>query len=104
MERDASSKTASRELGYVTVWAEDGHQALGEIEREPSRFEVVLSNVVMPGIHGVQLAGEIRRRRPGLPVVPTSGYSDVHLDVREGSVQRPRGKLNDLLAHGSGSR
>ncbi|MEE7441871.1 PAS domain S-box protein [Methylobacterium oryzae] len=73
----AFAEQALRELGYVTVWAKDGHQALGEIEREPSRFEVVFSDVVMPVMNGVQLAGEIRRRRPGIPVVLTSGYSDV---------------------------
>ncbi len=31
----------------------------------------------MPGMNGVELAGEIRRRRPDIPVVLTSGYSDV---------------------------
>jgi len=31
---------------------------------------------VMPGITGVALARELRRRRPGLPVVLTSGYSE----------------------------
>jgi PAS domain S-box-containing protein len=73
----AFAEQALRELGYVTVWAKDGHTALAEIGRAPSRFEVVFSDVVMPGMNGVELAGEIRRRRPGLPVVLTSGYSDV---------------------------
>jgi DNA-binding NtrC family response regulator len=37
----------------------------------------VFSDVVMPGIGGVELGQEIRRRYPGLPVVLTSGYSHV---------------------------
>ncbi|WP_272913249.1 hybrid sensor histidine kinase/response regulator [Methylobacterium sp. SyP6R] len=73
----AFAEQALRELGYVTVWAKDAHQALAEIERDSSQFEVVFSDVVMPGMNGVELAGEIRRRRPDIPVVLTSGYSDV---------------------------
>jgi signal transduction histidine kinase/ActR/RegA family two-component response regulator len=73
----AFAQQALSELGYSTVWATDGAKALAEIERIPFRFEVVFSDVMMPGMNGVELAGEIRRRRPDLPVVLTSGYSDV---------------------------
>ena len=38
---------------------------------------MVFSDVVMPGMNGVDLAREIRRRHPDLPVVLTSGYSHV---------------------------
>ncbi len=62
----AFAEQALRELGYVTVWAKDAHQALAEIERDSSQFEVVFSDVVMPGMNGVELAGEIRRRRPDI--------------------------------------
>ena len=37
----------------------------------------MFTDVVMPGISGVELGHEIRRRYPGLPVVLTSGYSNV---------------------------
>jgi len=73
----AFAQQALSELGYATVWATDATKALAEIERVPFRFEVVFSDVVMPGMNGVELAGEIRRRRPDIPVVLTSGYSDV---------------------------
>ncbi|BAQ45903.1 MULTISPECIES: hybrid sensor histidine kinase/response regulator [Methylobacterium] len=73
----AFAQQALSELGYSTVWATDAQKALAEIERIPFRFEVVFSDVMMPGMNGVELAGEIRRRRPDLPVVLTSGYSDV---------------------------
>ena len=73
----AFAQQALSELGYSTVWATDGTKALAEIERIPFRFEVVFSDVMMPGMNGVELAGEIRRRRPNIPVVLTSGYSDV---------------------------
>ncbi|KQT54062.1 histidine kinase [Methylobacterium sp. Leaf456] len=73
----AFAQQALRELGYSTVWATDAAKALAEMERVPFRFEVVFSDVVMPGMNGVELANEIRRRRPDLPVVLASGYSDV---------------------------
>ncbi len=73
----AFARQALDELGYATVWATDAEKALAEIERIPFRFEVVFSDVVMPGMNGLDLAAEIRRRRPDIPVVLTSGYSDV---------------------------
>ena len=79
----AFANQALAELGYETVWATDAEKALAEIERVPFRFEVVFSDVVMPGMNGIALAREIRRRYPRLPVVLTSGYSDVLAD--EGS-------------------
>ena len=39
--------------------------------------DLVFSDVIMPGMNGVELAGLIRERYPGLPVVLTSGYSNV---------------------------
>jgi CheY-like chemotaxis protein len=39
--------------------------------------DLVFSDVIMPGMNGVALAGVIRERFPGLPVVLTSGYSNV---------------------------
>ncbi|MCJ2126632.1 PAS domain S-box protein [Methylobacterium sp. J-077] len=76
-EVGAFAAQALEELGYSTVWAVDAEKALNEFERIPYRFEVVFSDVVMPGMNGVDLARELRRRRPGLPVVLTSGYSEV---------------------------
>jgi DNA-binding NtrC family response regulator len=43
-------------------------------------FDLVFSDVIMPGMNGVELATVIRERYPGLPVVLTSGYSSVLAD------------------------
>jgi CheY-like chemotaxis protein len=66
-----------RDLGYETTWAATGGEALKLLDENPERFDVVFTDVVMPGISGVELGHEIRRRYPGLPVVLTSGYSHV---------------------------
>jgi CheY-like chemotaxis protein/anti-sigma regulatory factor (Ser/Thr protein kinase) len=65
------------ELGYVTVWAANAQDALAELAHDAARFDVVFSDVVMPGMNGVALAKTIRRDYPDLPVVLTSGYSSV---------------------------
>jgi len=65
-----------QDLGYETTWAANAREAL-ELLGEVDGFDVVFSDVVMPGMGGVELGEEIRRRRPGLPVILTSGYSHV---------------------------
>ena len=65
------------ELGFSTVWAANAAEALGELAKDADRFDVVFTDVMMPGMNGVDLAREIRRLHPDLPVVLTSGYSHV---------------------------
>ena len=65
------------ELGYGTVWAASAEEALVELAENADRFDVVFSDVVMPGMNGIELAKRIRRDHDDLPVVLTSGYSDV---------------------------
>ncbi|MCJ2018946.1 PAS domain-containing protein [Methylobacterium sp. E-065] len=65
------------ELGYRTVWATDADGALAEMERDQARFDVVFTDVMMPGMNGIELGKDIRRRHPDLPVILTSGYSHV---------------------------
>jgi CheY-like chemotaxis protein len=65
------------DLGHATVWAHNAEAALAEMERVPFRFDAVFSDVVMPGIGGVALARRLRASHPDLPVILTTGYSDV---------------------------
>lgn len=65
------------ELGYATTWAASAQAALDLVDEVSNHFDVVFTDVVMPGMSGVELAQAIRRRNPLLPVVLTSGYSHV---------------------------
>ncbi|MHC2019702.1 PAS domain S-box protein [Methylobacterium sp. CM6247] len=65
------------ELGYSTHWVANASEALLALAAKPIAYDVVFSDVVMPGMNGVELGREIRRLYPGLPVVLTSGYSHV---------------------------
>lgn len=68
---------ALTELGYQSELATDAVQALAALASGDGRFHIVFSDVVMPGMGGVELGQEIRRLHPDVPVILTSGYSHV---------------------------
>nr|WP_249209978.1 PAS domain S-box protein [Bradyrhizobium manausense] len=65
------------DLGYVTRRVANANAALAILGENEFAVDLVFSDVIMPGMNGVELAGVIRERYPGLPVVLTSGYSNV---------------------------
>ena len=65
------------DLGYAVKRVANANDALAILARDEFSADLVFSDVIMPGMNGVELAGVIRDRYPGLPVVLTSGYSNV---------------------------
>jgi signal transduction histidine kinase len=65
------------DLGYMVRRADNADSALAILAEDEFAADLVFSDVIMPGMNGVELAGLIRERYPGLPVVLTSGYSNV---------------------------
>jgi PAS domain S-box-containing protein len=64
------------QLGYDTTRVASAEAALGALADRRS-VDIVFSDIMMPGrMDGVELAQEIRRRRPNLPVLLTSGYAE----------------------------
>lgn len=68
---------ALAELGYESELAGDAHSALAKLESDAARFNIVFSDVVMPGMSGIELGETIRRLYPDMPVILTSGYSHI---------------------------
>ncbi|MEU4691617.1 PAS domain-containing protein [Actinoplanes sp. NPDC023714] len=64
-----------RKAGYEVAAAPNPHEALRMCREEDLRFDMLLSDVIMPGMSGTQLAAELRRERPDLPVLFMSGYT-----------------------------
>ena len=62
--------------GYTVLVAAGGDQALQASERWGKEIDVLLTDIVMPGVHGPELAARIRVKRPGIGVVFMSGYAD----------------------------
>ena len=65
------------DLGSTSVLAADGTAALDRLAEDADRFDAVFSDVMMPGMSGIELGQEIRRIHHLLPVVLTSGDSHV---------------------------
>jgi len=63
-----------RRLGYEPTGFADPQSALAEFEREPGRYDAVLTDEVMPDLSGTQLATVLLGRRSNLPVILVSGY------------------------------
>lgn len=64
------------ELGYSITLVDNATDALAELVGDADRFDVVFTDVVMPGMTGLDLAQAIRDRCIGVPVVLTTGYSE----------------------------
>jgi len=80
VEDNAAVRRVTRErlrgLGYRTLEAEDGRQALQMLEHGEDRIDLVFSDVVMPGgLTGFDLARRIAQLRPTLKVLLTSGFA-----------------------------
>ena len=65
------------EMGFETSLAASGGEALDALEKQPDRFDILFTDVVMPGMNGLDLGKQVRERWPHIPVVLTSGYSEV---------------------------
>jgi signal transduction histidine kinase len=73
-EVGAFAEQLLEELGHDVARVRSGEEALGRALAE--KFDLVFTDVVMPGMSGLDLAGQLTEARPGLPVILTTGYSD----------------------------
>jgi len=85
VEDDAEVAQLTREmlvqLGFEVVQAASPVAALGALANERA-IDIVFSDIMMPGeMSGIDLAREIKRRRPDLPIVLTTGYADAAADM-----------------------
>ena len=63
-------------FGYEVTVFNDPRRALEAFRARPGDFDIVVTDMTMPGITGDVLATEVRRLRPEIPVVLVSGFSD----------------------------
>lgn len=78
-----------RTLGYEVITAPSGRAALERIERGALSFDLLLTDIVMPGgVGGFELARRLRDLRPGIPVIYMSGYAGITRESM-GSVPAP---------------
>jgi PAS domain S-box-containing protein len=99
--------------GYTVLEARHAAEALTLAEHHPGPIQVLLTDVVMPGLNGPELAQRLRQFRPDVKVLYTSGYpSDAVLrwgvgDLNTAFLHKPftpsllREKVGDILSQGS---
>jgi CheY-like chemotaxis protein len=89
------TRTILEKAGYRVVDASDARQAEALFEQDASRFQLLVTDVIMPGLTGPELFQRLAQRRPDLKVLYVSGYTDdtiVHqrqLTVGVGFLQKP---------------
>jgi PAS domain S-box-containing protein len=62
--------------GYRVIEAVDGREALARCESGPEAIDLLVTDVVMPGLGGAQLAERVAELRPGIKVLLLSGYTE----------------------------
>jgi len=81
-----------RDAGFEVRAAQHGDEALGMALRASGEFDLVVTDVRMPVMDGLELARKLRERWPGLPVLYISGY-----DVELSAGSRRSGARQSLL-------
>ncbi|MFC1823165.1 response regulator [Thermodesulfobacteriota bacterium] len=69
-------------LGYHVTAKTSSLEALEAFHHDPDAFDLVITDQTMPNMTGVDLAGEIRKARPGIPVNLCTGYSEMIDEVK----------------------
>jgi len=70
------AQTSLEMYGYRVLWAADAAEALRLVEEHAGRIDLLLTDVVMPGMSGRELVEQVRQRQPHLKVLFMSGYTD----------------------------
>lgn len=113
-DEDMVRAVAERSLvraGYSVTTASDGEEGLAAIANDGA-FDLVLSDVVMPGMDGPTMVKAIRKLTPTMPIIFMSGYAeeqlrkeididDMHFVAKPFSVQQISEKVGQVLSLGS---
>ena len=71
-----STKELLEDCGYYVSAFLDGRQAFDEFKNAPENFNLIITDMTMPKMTGDDLAREVLKIRPGLPIILCTGYSD----------------------------
>lgn len=69
-------KATLEQLGYQVFATTFPQDALDEFKAHPDDFKLVITDMTMPQITGEELAKEINRIRPDIPIIMCTGYND----------------------------
>ncbi len=75
MLRELGQKMLDK-LGYRVTAAANGTEALEYFQKSPNPFDLVITDMAMPRMTGLQLAKKCKEIKPGIPVILCTGFSD----------------------------
>ncbi len=76
----ALGKALLEKQGHQVLALDDGRIALEHLRQAPADFDLLITDLTMPHMTGVQIADEVERIRPELPVVLITGLNDLPMD------------------------
>lgn len=79
--REGCSRILSKD-GWAVICAENGKQGLDEIQASPEKIDVVLLDLMMPGMSGMEVLDQVRTIDPNLLVIVITGYATVESAVQ----------------------
>ena len=62
--------------GYQTDAYNSSREALSAFQQFPHKFDLVLSDLTMPGMTGIEFAGQLQQVRAGIPIIIITGYGN----------------------------
>ncbi|MFC1855530.1 ATP-binding protein [Thermodesulfobacteriota bacterium] len=84
-------------LGHKVLIAPDGEEALKICESYDEKIDLLLSDVIMPGINGLELSKQVKRKLPDIKIILTSGYLEntaIFSKIREAKIPFIKKPLN----------
>jgi DNA-binding response OmpR family regulator len=99
--RSISQRALERD-GYTVLVAEDGEEALAVAAAFSGRIDILVTDMVLPGLRGRELAARLRRKRPEIRILYMTGYTDdevFRLDQNRFVLEKPfnLGQLADAV-------
>jgi CheY-like chemotaxis protein len=65
-----------RHFGYVVAGASNSKAAMDYVTSGKSRFDLVITDLAMPGINGAEFVGAVKKTFPDVPVIVITGYAE----------------------------
>jgi len=87
--REVTTKLLTR-LGYSVLTANDGRAGVDLARTHTGRLDLIVSDLMMPRLGGIEAVAQITSERPELPVLFISGFSEEAIQRRQGSVELGR--------------
>jgi PAS domain S-box-containing protein len=67
-------KRILEELGYLATFHTDAEQAIADVVENPDRFHMIITDLTMPRLSGLEVSRQIHALQPALPILLTTGY------------------------------